>query len=178
MPKHVAVVREPFDVTLSVDACVNLDSKAKTVNKMSTNAWIQMYVVMSIKSVQTPLGHTNVHVGQTIQWTTTAYVKVKHPVCPQLLLYVGLINMLKHGNYITSKRSHFAWTSSLAVLVYMYNYFVVDINECTSTELNTCEHDCVNSEGGFSCRCRTGYVSLNATHCQGRLSKYRIRTVQ
>ena len=53
-------------MTLSVDACVNLDSKAKTVNKMSTNAWIQMYVVMSIKSVQTPLGHTSASVGQII----------------------------------------------------------------------------------------------------------------
>ena len=85
VPIRVAVVLEPFDVTLSVDACVNLDSKARTVTKMSTNAWIQIYVVMSIQSAQTPLGHTNVHVGQTIQWPTTDRAQVNCPVFLRVL---------------------------------------------------------------------------------------------
>jgi len=60
----------------------------------------------------------------------------------------------------------------------MFFGVVVDINECEFTELNICEQKCVNSVGGFSCRCHTGYVSLNATHCQGLYSKKCILTVR
>lgn len=51
---------------------------------------------------------------------------------------------------------------------YNQTHFISDINECKSAELNTCEQDCVNTVGGFSCSCREGYIPLNATHCKGK----------
>ena len=47
-------------------------------------------------------------------------------------------------------------------------YSKLDIDECASIATNPCEHNCLNSEGGFSCSCMTGY-SQNGFFCDGEL---------
>ena len=43
---------------------------------------------------------------------------------------------------------------------------IKDINEC---ELNsTCDHSCVNTAGGYFCKCSKGYQLYGITHCAGK----------
>ncbi|GIY78491.1 fibrillin 1, partial [Caerostris darwini] len=43
----------------------------------------------------------------------------------------------------------------------------VDVDECANSVLNKCDHDCHNTEGGYSCSCRAGYISYNGFKCEG-----------
>ena len=40
-----------------------------------------------------------------------------------------------------------------------------DINECLE-DIDTCEHDCINTEGGYNCTCDDGYLSVGS-NCSG-----------
>ena len=43
-----------------------------------------------------------------------------------------------------------------------------DINECISPELNTCQQQCLNSPGSFTCGCYTGYqLTVDRQTCSG-----------
>ena len=46
-------------------------------------------------------------------------------------------------------------------------YFSSDVNEC-SADSNPCDDnaDCSNTEGSYSCRCKSGFIG-NGTTCQG-----------
>ena len=44
--------------------------------------------------------------------------------------------------------------------------FYLDINECNSTTLNTCEQLCINAVPGFSCSCESGFLlDANRLNC-------------
>ncbi|GIY23897.1 sushi, von Willebrand factor type A, EGF and pentraxin domain-containing protein 1 [Caerostris darwini] len=43
----------------------------------------------------------------------------------------------------------------------------VDVDECANSVLNKCDHDCHNTEGGYSCSCRAGYISYDGFKCEG-----------
>ena len=45
-------------------------------------------------------------------------------------------------------------------------FISLDVNECNTTA-NTCEQQCINTDGGFMCGCWIGYNPLNSTHCEG-----------
>ena len=36
-------------------------------------------------------------------------------------------------------------------------YFSTEFDECSSNEFNGCEHECINTLGGFKCQCQIGY---------------------
>ena len=46
-------------------------------------------------------------------------------------------------------------------------FFLLDVDEC-SADSNTCDDnaDCLNTEGSYSCRCKSGFTG-NGTTCQG-----------
>ena len=48
-----------------------------------------------------------------------------------------------------------------------YCFPLLDVNECLS-ERHECDvnADCVNTEGGYNCSCREGFMG-NGTHCSG-----------
>ena len=41
-----------------------------------------------------------------------------------------------------------------------------DINECDDSN-GGCQHNCVDSDGSYSCTCRNGYDLVNFTQCSG-----------
>ena len=44
----------------------------------------------------------------------------------------------------------------------------MDIDECV--ELDPCSHECINTQGGYSCRCPEGFfLSADVHNCFGRL---------
>ena len=44
------------------------------------------------------------------------------------------------------------------------------INECASSVLSGCEHNCVNTLTSFKCTCRTGYkLAPNQKNCWGKI---------
>ena len=45
-----------------------------------------------------------------------------------------------------------------------------DINECLE-DIDTCEHDCINTEGGYNCTCDDGYISVGS-NCSGMYCLY------
>lgn len=42
-----------------------------------------------------------------------------------------------------------------------------DIDECEQND--TCDHQCLNTEGSFLCLCNDGYLQYGATHCAGTI---------
>lgn len=54
-------------------------------------------------------------------------------------------------------------------ILYIIEIFYLDIDECES-QADRCDPvstTCVNTIGSNTCRCRSGFVELNATHCEG-----------
>ena len=53
----------------------------------------------------------------------------------------------------------------------MGNLFV-DINECANAATNNCTESttCLNSEGSYTCQCKTGYVQQSPYDCQGNVT--------
>lgn len=37
-------------------------------------------------------------------------------------------------------------------------FFLIDINECAASQCDLASTECVNSLGGFHCRCKTGFA--------------------
>ena len=66
---------------------------------------------------------------------------------------------------------HSHWTEKYIDLKTQNNiwliYFLPDVNEC-SADSNPCDDnaDCSNTDGSYSCRCKTGFIG-NGTTCQG-----------
>ena len=51
--------------------------------------------------------------------------------------------------------------------VFIYNY-ISDINECL-TNNGSCQHNCHNSDGSYTCSCNDGYLLNSDGHtCEGR----------
>ena len=47
-------------------------------------------------------------------------------------------------------------------------YYLSDVNECTGYN-GGCEHTCINSEGSYSCSCKSGYsLNSNGRNCSGK----------
>ena len=44
------------------------------------------------------------------------------------------------------------WNSFLS-----YHQFFVDIDECKEG-INGCLHDCLNNQGSYECKCRSGFI--------------------
>lgn len=45
----------------------------------------------------------------------------------------------------------------------------VDIDECSDERLNRCQQYCTNTEGGFTCSCKPGYIQIEGNKCEGIL---------
>ena len=43
--------------------------------------------------------------------------------------------------------------------------FLLDIDECLDDSLNQCDHNCSNTESGYTCSCLSGYRLVNSTNC-------------
>ena len=43
--------------------------------------------------------------------------------------------------------------------------FLLDIDECLDDSLNQCDHNCTNTESGYTCSCLSGYRLVNNTNC-------------
>ncbi len=52
--------------------------------------------------------------------------------------------------------------------MYLYNFVLpIDVNECFINN-GRCEHSCTNTDGNFSCSCKTGYsLEGNGFNCTG-----------
>ena len=48
---------------------------------------------------------------------------------------------------------------------------ITDSNECEDAAANTCEQECINTVGSFSCACNAGYNTdpTDSTQCIGNL---------
>ena len=48
---------------------------------------------------------------------------------------------------------------TIIVIVSGYRFLLTDINECESSESNSCDNNalCTNTEGSYVCRCKRGY---------------------
>ena len=49
-------------------------------------------------------------------------------------------------------------------------YCALDIDEC-AVDSHNCEQMCVNTPGGFTCACSTGFTLINETACGGKERK-------
>lgn len=56
--------------------------------------------------------------------------------------------------------------------------YTLDINECSSEELNECQKNtvCINTNGSYECACRPGF-SGNGMFCEGESSKERVEFI-
>ena len=45
-------------------------------------------------------------------------------------------------------------------------YNIVDVDECVEG-LDTCQHQCINTVGGYRCACRPGYRRISRSKCAG-----------
>ena len=53
------------------------------------------------------------------------------------------------------------------IIMYIHMSFYADVNEC-NTNNGGCQHNCVNTDGSYECRCRSGYrLSSNGRSCSG-----------
>lgn len=47
-------------------------------------------------------------------------------------------------------------------------FFFAEFDECALTD-HGCEHDCINTLGGYECSCRIGYeLHSDGKHCEGK----------
>ena len=66
-------------------------------------------------------------------------------------------------------------TTAVLVGIHVFYYLLIifltlDVNEC---ELNAhlCQHDCYNTNGSYTCDCRSGYLlDGNGLHCNGTMA--------
>ena len=50
-------------------------------------------------------------------------------------------------------------------------YIVLDVNECTNGD-NSCDHNCQNTDGSYTCFCDSGYsLTSNDKSCSGKRNK-------
>ena len=55
-------------------------------------------------------------------------------------------------------------------------YLSVDVDECqlnmTDPRRHGCEHECINANGGYACRCRPGYrFHADLRSCRGKFTQ-------
>jgi hypothetical protein len=60
--------------------------------------------------------------------------------------------------------------ASLIVDVVQYCTVTLDIDECAMNTDN-CEQMCVNTPGGFTCACASGFTLVNEIACGGKEKK-------
>ena len=49
----------------------------------------------------------------------------------------------------------------------------VDINECSSSSTNDCQHSCVNTPGSYTCQCNSGFrLNSDGRTCTGVCNGY------
>ena len=52
---------------------------------------------------------------------------------------------------------------------FMWYFHFADIDECSSKELNGCQHSCTNNAGSFVCSCNVGYrLDADNRKCNGQ----------
>lgn len=52
--------------------------------------------------------------------------------------------------------------------VIFFFFFLLEFDECELTN-HGCEHDCINTLGGFECSCKIGYeLHSDGKHCEGK----------
>lgn len=82
-----------------------------------------------------------------------------------------------YPDYITRlNEAHIQYRSGIQMaddppMGFNMSFTAQDINECS--ELNKCSHECINTPGGYSCRCPEGFfLSADVHHCFGKLTRY------
>lgn len=66
----------------------------------------------------------------------------------------------------------FFWCStflSLSYWLFLLYILYADVNECKQHNKGGCSHDCENTYGSYSCKCRTGFQLYNRTTCKGNI---------
>lgn len=55
------------------------------------------------------------------------------------------------------------------ILICVFNYPITEFDECVLID-HGCEHNCINTLGGFECSCKPGYeLHSDGKHCEGEL---------
>ena len=77
-------------------------------------------------------------------------------------LYVKFVSdgsVQKAGFAATFMKGWFKLNSfKIYTVLHMFGtYFSTEFDECSSNEFNGCEHECINTLGGFKCQCQIGY---------------------
>lgn len=59
----------------------------------------------------------------------------------------------------------------IEALMYFFFFFFLEFDECVLID-HGCEHNCINTLGGFECSCKPGYeLHSDGKHCEGNLSR-------
>ena len=58
---------------------------------------------------------------------------------------------------------------SLSYWLFLLYILYADVNECKQHNKGGCSHDCENTYGSYSCKCRTGFQLYNRTTCEGNI---------
>ena len=94
-----------------------------------------------------PIGHKNV-VSQDRWSLVTGSVAMKYrTLCQEYMVFQD------------------RWSLMAVICLYTLYCTLPDIDECEMRD--TCEHNCINSPGQFSCGCRQGFELYGETHCAG-----------
>ena len=59
---------------------------------------------------------------------------------------------------------------SLSYWLFLLYILYADVNECKQHNKGGCSHDCENTYGSYSCKCRTGFQLYNRTTCEGNIN--------
>ena len=69
---------------------------------------------------------------------------------------------------ISLKTSRISCEVCCLLLLLLMLLLFSDINECSSRSTNNCQQLCVNTDGSYTCQCRTGFtLNRNGRTCRG-----------
>lgn len=81
--------------------------------------------------------------------------------------------LVNNTEYTTNEEKFRAWRAVVGIRAidsdWLCLIIVSEFDECVLIE-HGCEHDCINTLGGFECSCKPGYeLHSDGKHCEGKL---------
>ena len=108
----------------------------------------------------------------TLYANLSSAVRVLDTGCPRRL-YSNYITRLNEAHILYRSGSK---TSDDPAVGFNLSFTAIDINECE--EIGPCSHQCINTRGGYSCLCPTGFfLSADSHNCFGKFNKYAVSLV-